>query len=68
MCLAIPGKVKSIEGKKAIVKYPEEERQALVGEDNINAGDYVMVQMGIIVKKIDKEQAEFALEAWTKKD
>ena len=66
MCLAIPGKVIKIEGRKATVEYPQEKKQALVGEENILEGDYVMVQMGIIVKKINKKQAEFALEAWSK--
>ena len=50
MCLAIPGQIKKIEGYKATVKYPGEERFALVGDEKVKKGDYVMVQMGIVVK------------------
>lgn len=55
MCLAIPGRVKKIEGRKAIVEYPDQERPAFVGEEKIKVGDYVLVQMGIIVQKMTKD-------------
>ncbi len=66
MCLAIPGKVKKIDGHKVLVEYAtvNEERQALVGDDVLNIGDFVMVQMGIIVKVLSKKEAEMALMAW----
>jgi hydrogenase expression/formation protein HypC len=66
MCLAIPGKVKKIEGLKALVEYPGEVRQALVGEENIKVGDFVMVQMGIIIKTLTSKEAEASLKAWQK--
>lgn len=50
MCLAIPGKVKKIEGRKVLIAYPNEIKQALVGDEPIKVGDYVLVQMGIIIK------------------
>lgn len=40
------------------MKYPGEERFALVGEENVNKGDYVMVQMGIVVKILSKSEAQ----------
>lgn len=52
MCLAIPGKVKKIEGRKAVVAYSDQERDALIGEENIKVGDKVLVQMGIIIQII----------------
>lgn len=64
MCLAIPGKVKSIDGQVAIVEYPKEERKVMVGGTDVNVGDFVMVQMGIIIKVLSPEQAEVSLDAW----
>lgn len=65
MCLAIPGKIIDIDGKKATIEYPQETRDVLVGEDDIKVNDYVMVQMGIIVKKISAEEAQSAQAAWS---
>lgn len=42
-----------IEGRKATIKYPEETRTALIGEENVNIGDNVLVQMGIIIQIIE---------------
>lgn len=64
MCLAIPGKVKEINGRQALVKYPGEARKVLVGDDSIKVGDYVLVQMGIIVKTISKKERDVATSAW----
>jgi hydrogenase assembly chaperone HypC/HupF len=65
MCLAIPGKIKSIDGRKVLVQYPHEERYVLNSDEPIEVGDYVMVQMGVILKKIPEEQAKVSWEAWT---
>lgn len=64
MCLAIPGKIEKIEGRKATVKYPSESRFALVGEDNVKKGDFVMVQMGIVVKVLTASEARRSFKAW----
>ena len=64
MCLAIPGKVKRIDGRQVIIEYPQEERKALAGNEDLKAGDYVSVQMGVVVRKLTKEAAETALSAW----
>lgn len=64
MCLAIPGKVKEINGREALIEYPNETRRALVGVDGIEAGDYVLVQMGIAINKLSKADAEVSLKAW----
>jgi hydrogenase assembly chaperone HypC/HupF len=66
MCLAIPGKVKSIEGRKVIVEYPHEERQVLNGDLDIRIGDFVMVQMGIVINKLSEKDAKVSWEAWKK--
>ena len=64
MCLAIPGKIKKIEGKKVLLDYPGKKRFALTGGEHVKIGDYVMVQMGIIVKILSQKEAKAAFQAW----
>ncbi len=66
MCLAIPGKVKMINGQVAVVEYPNEVRKVLIGEKKIRAGDWVLVQMGVIIDKISKKETEVILKTWSK--
>lgn len=66
MCLAIPGKILSVEKNKALVQYPQEQRTVLVGGDPVEPGDYVMVQMGVVVRIISPEEAKLSLRAWGK--
>jgi hydrogenase assembly chaperone HypC/HupF len=65
MCLAIPGKVISIDAKKqtAIVDYEAERREAstmLLSDTKV--GDYVLVQAKMIVLKVPADQAKAALD------
>lgn len=65
MCLAIPGQIKSIEGREAevdYVGYPP--KKAIIGEMGVMVGDWVMVQMGIIAKVMTAEEAKSVLAAW----
>ncbi|MEK7127896.1 MAG: HypC/HybG/HupF family hydrogenase formation chaperone [Patescibacteria group bacterium] len=64
MCLAFPGKIKKINGKTAVVEYPHETCEVLVGEKNLKAGDFVMVQMGIAIRKLTPKEAKESLAAW----
>lgn len=65
MCLAIPGKIKELKDKTAIVGYPSEEREVMMDPHiEIKPGDYVLVQMGMIIQKIPEKQAEESLKAW----
>ncbi len=64
MCIAIPGKVVKIEGRKAEIKYPHTTQTAFVGDENIKVGDFVRVQMGVILQKIEEQAAKESLEAW----
>lgn len=67
MCLAIPGKIKQIDGREALVEYPQEVRRAFLGDDvPAQVGDYVLVQMGVVVKKIIAEEAKVITETWKK--
>ena len=64
MCLAVPGKVKEVGGKVVTVEYPSEDRKVFSGGVEVKVGDYVLVQMGVIVKKIPKKEAKIAIKAW----
>jgi hydrogenase assembly chaperone HypC/HupF len=56
MCLAIPGKVKEIKGEQVLVQYPKEIRPAFSGGEPVKIGDYVMVQMGIVIKILNQKE------------
>ena len=62
VCLAIPGQVIKIKGRQAIIKYPGQENPAMIADEPVKIGDMVMVQMGIIVKKLDQQEVQQALE------
>ncbi|MFC1755866.1 HypC/HybG/HupF family hydrogenase formation chaperone [Patescibacteria group bacterium] len=64
MCLAIPGKIKEIKGKKVVMEYPGQVREAFLGEENVKVGDYVLVQMGVASRVISKEDALEMQKAW----
>ncbi|GIW69919.1 MAG: hydrogenase [Patescibacteria group bacterium] len=64
MCLAIPGKVIKINGMKVTVKYPHDSREVLDGGISVKVGDYVLVQMGIIIRRIGSKEAKSATSAW----
>ena len=66
MCLAVPGKVKKVDGMKVTVDYPGESRVVMGGGIPVEVGNYVLVQMGIIIKVISEKEAKVALKAWKK--
>ncbi len=66
MCLAIPGKVISLdpEGQTAVVDYEAEQRTAgTVLVPDVKEGDYVLVQAKMIVQVIPEDEAKAALDA-----
>lgn len=66
MCIAVPGKVVSVDGGMAYVSYPGLPHQkALVAHMPVKIGSSVMVQMGIIVKILDDDEAKSVQEAWS---
>lgn len=65
MCLAVPGKVIKIDGRKATVQYPGEARFAMVADVVPIVGDMVMVQMGVVMKKLTDDEAKSSSEAWS---
>ncbi|MBS7620106.1 HypC/HybG/HupF family hydrogenase formation chaperone [Candidatus Bathyarchaeota archaeon] len=67
MCLAIPGVVKSVEGRKAIVDFGGLKREAmldLMEEGSIKPGTYVIVHTGFVIQTLDPKEAEKTIETW----
>ena len=64
MCLAVPGKVIKREGMKLTVEYPGVTNFAMDGGVEVVVGDYVMVQMGVVMKKLDKQEVVEMEKAW----
>lgn len=68
MCLGIPGQVvRMLEGygdQLALVNVAGENRKVNVGmlpEETFDTGDWVIIHMGFVVEKTDKEGADAAL-------
>ena len=66
MCLAIPGKIIKIEKDEATVDYSSEKRKGKIIEGNYKVGDYVVIQGGLVIERIPKEQAKDWLKALAK--
>ena len=65
MCIAFPGKVEEVNRLSAVVDYGTEKRKAvLTGEIPVKKGDYVLVQMGCVVQKLTRKEADESLKAW----
>lgn len=58
MCIAFPGKIVKVEADTATIDYLDEIRQANVGSTKLEKGDYVLVQAGFVIKKLDKKEAQ----------
>lgn len=67
MCIAAPGKVIKIEGKKALIRYSGNQTgYALIADEKVKVGSFVSVQMGLIVSILSKKEGDFATKAWMK--
>ena len=59
MCLTIPKKVLSVDGQKAVVeRWDKQEKQEVASIVKVGKGDWVLTQNGIIIEKIDEQQAQ----------
>lgn len=65
MCIAAPGKIIKVDGKAATVEYPGTTRQVLIGNESVKIGDWVLVQMGIIIKILTPEESAASQKAWS---
>ncbi|DAB28968.1 MAG TPA: HypC/HybG/HupF family hydrogenase formation chaperone [Sulfurimonas sp. UBA12504] len=71
MCLSIPSKVVKIdkENNRATVDTMGVQRDAsldLIGEGDVQIGDYVLLHIGFIINKIDEEDALLSLKIYKK--
>jgi len=64
VCYAIPGRIVSLNGKKAVVDYFGERRTVRADFTDLTVGDYVYAQGGFVVDKIDASDALPILEQW----
>lgn len=63
MCLAVPGKVLTIEGSAATIDVAGIQRRiSLDLVEDVTAGDYVLVHVGFALKKINEQEAQETLE------
>ncbi|MCX7956296.1 MAG: HypC/HybG/HupF family hydrogenase formation chaperone [Endomicrobia bacterium] len=65
MCIAIPMRVKKIEGNCAICEYEGIEREVRIDMvKDLSVGDYVLIHVGFVIQKIDLEEAKNILEIY----
>ena len=58
MCVAMPGKVISVEGTKAVVEFSGNRIEAQAGLVKVKPGDSVLVHAGCILQVLAKEEAD----------
>lgn len=74
MCLAIPGKILSIEGNDPILRCGKVSFGGIVKQINLayvpeaKVGDYVLVHVGFAISAIDEEEANEVFECLKKMD
>jgi hydrogenase assembly chaperone HypC/HupF len=68
MCLLVPGKIIEIKDNEALVDYDLEKRKGVIidADSNYQVGDYVMIQGGFLVQKVEEKEAKQALELYKK--
>jgi len=67
MCLAIPGKIESIDGRVAIVDFGGVKREAIIDlmeKGTVKPGTWVLVHTGFVIQTLDEKEALETLEAW----
>ncbi len=65
MCLAVPGKVESIDFPFAIVDFNGTKKKVRIDLlDDLKVGDYVLVHVGFAIQKMDEEDVKELEEIW----
>ncbi|MGD0818550.1 MAG: HypC/HybG/HupF family hydrogenase formation chaperone [Methanomassiliicoccales archaeon] len=64
MCLAVPGKILSIEGKDADVDFGGVTRKVNVSLVKADVGEYVIIHAGFAIQVVDREEAEETIKIW----
>jgi hydrogenase expression/formation protein HypC len=65
MCLAIPGKIISIEGPHAIADFEGVQKKITIALlPKVEVGKYVIVHAGYAIEIVNEEQAQESLQLW----
>ena len=65
MCLAVPARVESIEGTRALVKaFGCQEEIDIRLIPSVKVGDLVLVHVGFALGKVQPEDADFIMRTW----
>jgi len=65
MCLAIPGKIVSIDGNSAIVDFDGIKQEIIIALVlNPEVGKYVIIHAGYAIEQMDEKDAMEAIEQW----
>lgn len=67
MCLAVPAKVVKLEGDHAEVEIGGVRREAsiaLLMDEGVAVGDYVLIHTGYAISKVDEDEAKAILATW----
>jgi hydrogenase expression/formation protein HypC len=57
MCLAIPGKIISIDKDEAVIDFSGAKKTANISLVDVKVDDWVMVHAGFAIEKIEKDEA-----------
>ena len=58
MCVALPGIIEKIEDSIASVNFSGNIVRAHTGVVDVKVGDFVLVHAGLVIQKLDREEAE----------
>ena len=64
MCLALPGKIVSIDGDTANIDFGGVLKQANITMVEPNIGDWAVVHAGFAIEIMDEEEARRTLDLW----
>jgi len=64
MCLAIPGKILSINGDEAEVDFGGAVKKTNISMVDAKVGEYVIIHAGFAIQKVDEEEARETLQLW----
>mgnify|MGYP002622288243 CR=1 FL=1 len=64
MCLAVPGRIVSIDGDDADVDFGGVIRRTNLTMVEADVGDWVLIHAGFAIEKVDEEEAQRTLELW----
>ncbi|MBM3291635.1 HypC/HybG/HupF family hydrogenase formation chaperone [Candidatus Bathyarchaeota archaeon] len=67
MCLAIPGKVESIDGRAAIIDFGGIKREAIIDlmePGLVKIGGWVLIHTGFVIQVLDEKEALETLDLW----